>query len=65
MKKRISTAIMSGEYKVSTREKPRGVNKAKLDDIIQKLGPLMKSSRIRFYENLVSVDSLDDMLESE
>jgi len=64
LKKKISEAIASNNYKVLNRTKPRGVNKKKLNDIVEKLGPLMKQSRTKFFEELVADDSLDDMLEN-
>ena len=43
---------------------PRGVNSAKLQDIIAKIGPLMQPSRFQFYQDLLSSD-LGDMISNQ
>jgi len=52
LKRKIKESIDIKAYKVVQKSKPRGVNKKKLDDIIDKLGPLMPESRLDFYKGL-------------
>ena len=51
-------------YTVATKQR-RDINAAKLEGIISKLGPLMKSSRMDFYKKLqLSKDDATDMLDT-
>ena len=52
-------------YNVATKQR-RDINAAKLEGIISKLGPLVKSSRMDFYKELqqFSKDDATDMLDT-
>ena len=54
--------MMRNEYKVKSFLLRRGINKKKKEDILKKLGPLMKPSRLRFFEDLVSEEDIPDMM---
>ena len=63
LKKQTTTiAIIADTGTVPSQTSPRGVNKAEVEEIDKKLGPLMKSS-IRFYKSLTSMENRNDMLE--
>ena len=57
LKRKIKESIQTKSYKVAKKSKPRGVNDKKLNDIIDKLGPLMPSSRLDFYKSLPKVQT--------
>ena len=62
LKKVVQEAISGSSYVVESQSGDRGVNSAKVNNIIANLGSLMKPSRLAFYYNLKRVDQLDDML---
>ena len=62
LKKVVQETISGSNYAVESQSGDRGVNSAKVNNIIANLGSLMKPSRLAFYYNLKRVDQLDDML---
>ena len=62
LKKVVQEAISGSSYIVESQSGDRGVNSAKINNIIANLGSLMKPSRLAFYYNWKRVDQLDDML---
>ena len=64
LQKKIIDRIAYDNYRVNCRTLPRGINEKKKNDIIEKLGPLMKPSCVQFYKDLLSMEDLPDMLSS-
>ncbi len=64
LRKKVSDSIMNLDYQIKTQTQARGVTKSKLDNIVARLGPLMKPSRINFYKNLRHVEGLNDMMDT-
>lgn len=56
--------IIQQTYGVPTILNHCGVNKTKVQDIIAKLGPLMKKTRLPFYNGLLQVAGLDNLLDT-
>ena len=54
--------MLKNEYTVDCLQQRRGIKKEKKENIITKLGPLMKPSRLKFYENLMSNDDVIDLI---
>ena len=62
LQKKIITRMTRNEYKVESFLLRRGIKKKKKEDIVKKLDPLMKPSRLRFFEDLVSEEDIPDMM---
>ena len=64
LKKKTQVSIENGGLIIPVRAVERGINKDKKEHIIKKLGPLMKPSRVRFFESMKSVDNVADLMDT-
>ena len=56
--------MVSNTFTAPEKESKRGVAESKKGHILKKLGPLMKPSRRRFYEQLISSENIPDLMDS-
>ena len=63
LQKKVLTRMANNTYTIKSRPLPRGICHKKKEDIIQKLGPLMKPSRVQFFEELLSKEDIPDMMD--
>ena len=57
-------SMMPNTFTAPEKESKRGVAESKKGHILKKLGPLMKPSRRRFYEQLISSENIPDLMDS-